>query len=196
MKKSFTPLEIPIVNSKKTKSLTGFTLIELLIVIVIVAIMASFGLQQYKIIMSKARGTEAMDLLSALAADGLKHYSIYGKYPEMTVVDGKLNGPTVSVPQDTANFTFSVTPWYFDPEDPYSGGYITFAATSKDGKSYDYGILVFIKFTVISIKSVLARLGLDPSKPPPEIKCGSYASIYQCYYYTVGGHKKSPWPGM
>ncbi|MCX5715711.1 MAG: prepilin-type N-terminal cleavage/methylation domain-containing protein [Candidatus Omnitrophica bacterium] len=206
MKKSFTPLEIPIVNSKKTKSLTGFTLIELLVVIVIIAIISSFGLQQYKIIMSKARGTEAMNLLSALGADGLKYYSAYGSFPEIVATDGKLNGPVVSIPQNTAYFTFSVIDWISTPERQY--GWITLRATANKPLSdlavneiYEYNIIIFIGFSEIGVKSVIIRYSVHDSPPPQKIDCGSLPAVYEYHYYVVkdqlgSRRNKAPWPGM
>jgi len=58
----------------------GFTLIELLVVIIIIGVLASFGLPQYVKVAEKARKAEGVSLLSMIRASQLRYKAENGAY--------------------------------------------------------------------------------------------------------------------
>lgn len=62
------------------KKKNGFTLIELLIVIIIIGILASFGIPKYFQLAERGRSTEAVHLLGALRASQLRYQNLYNAY--------------------------------------------------------------------------------------------------------------------
>ena len=86
---------------------TGFTLIELLVVVLIVAILAAVALPQYSTAVEKARATEALTLMSAVAGAAERYRLQKDEWP-----DG-MNKLDIEVPQVTSgvyggkNFTLT-----------------------------------------------------------------------------------------
>ncbi|MCX5715710.1 MAG: prepilin-type N-terminal cleavage/methylation domain-containing protein [Candidatus Omnitrophica bacterium] len=87
----------------------SFTLVELLIVIVIIAVMASFALPKFEEALWKARDMEVRQLLETIFNDIVRYYGIYGAFPGINEVrkGDKLVGPTVAVPTMTKDYMLS-----------------------------------------------------------------------------------------
>ena len=62
----------------------GFTLIELLVVVLIIGILASVAMPQYFKSVAKARSTEAITILEAIASAEERHYMKTGTYASLT----------------------------------------------------------------------------------------------------------------
>lgn len=58
----------------------GFTLTELLAVVLIVGILASFGVMEYRKVLEYSRASEAVNLLRALYVGEEAHYLAHGEY--------------------------------------------------------------------------------------------------------------------
>ncbi|MCG2713426.1 MAG: prepilin-type N-terminal cleavage/methylation domain-containing protein [Candidatus Omnitrophica bacterium] len=84
----------------------GFTLIELIVVIIIIGVLASFGLPQYIKVAEKARKAEGVSLLSVIRSSQLRYKAETGAYATvMTVLDLDYTTPkyfTVNAPAGTA----------------------------------------------------------------------------------------------
>lgn len=85
MKKSFTPLGITGTNKRNKKFLTGFTLIELLIVLIIIGILVTLAVPQYKNFVERAQAAEAKAVLNALADSVWRYYLEGGTWPPPAV---------------------------------------------------------------------------------------------------------------
>ena len=64
-------------QNKHTK---GFTLVELLVVVLIVGILSSFGMTEYRKVVEHTRASEAVGLLRALYVGEEAHYLARGEY--------------------------------------------------------------------------------------------------------------------
>ena len=84
--------------------LRGFTLIELLVVVLIIGILSAIALPQYRLAVEKARATQAMVNVRALAEAMERYYLANGSYPpvggEMVTgaIDAPLLGLDISLP--------------------------------------------------------------------------------------------------
>jgi len=88
----------PIPQGKTMKQKKGFTLIELLVVVLIIGILASVALPQYKVAVEKARSVEALTLISAMEK-AVNLYILENGYPASGI---DLVGSTAS-PDGVAN---------------------------------------------------------------------------------------------
>ena len=64
----------------QNKHAKGFTLVELLVVVLIVGILASFGVTEYKKVIEHSRASEAVNLLRALYVAEEAHFLARGEY--------------------------------------------------------------------------------------------------------------------
>ncbi len=75
----------------------GFTLIELLVVVLIIGILAAVAVPQYQKAVEKARMTEAINMLRAIATAQQLYYLTNGKYAE----EGEIDKLDIQIPGNT-----------------------------------------------------------------------------------------------
>ena len=85
---------------KKEYRPTGFTLIELLVAVLIIGILAAIALPQYRKVVERARMTEAINAVEAIAEANDRYYLVQGSYTrdindldlDWNLEDGLFNG--------------------------------------------------------------------------------------------------------
>ena len=60
---------------------SGFTLLELLVVVLIIGILATIAIPQYRRAVEKSRGAQVLSLLHTLAQSTQEYYLVKGEYP-------------------------------------------------------------------------------------------------------------------
>ena len=68
--------------SGMTSEAGGFTLIELLVVVLIIGILSAVALPQYNKAVEKARATEALSIIKAIANASMAYHMANGTYPQ------------------------------------------------------------------------------------------------------------------
>ena len=97
-------------NKSKTSCKRGFTLIELLVVVLIIGILAAVAVPQYKMAVEKARATEIITQLKALAVAERAYFLSSGEYTDnVNELDISFNNSSSSgtdIVQDKIKFKF------------------------------------------------------------------------------------------
>ena len=107
----------------------GFTLLELLVVVLIIGILATIALPQYRKAVEKARMTEAISAVEAIAKANERFYLVYGNYTrEIRDLDLDFNA------EDAKYGKFSA----------YKGRHFKLAATNSAGEQKKIAIAVRI----------------------------------------------------
>ncbi|MCQ2411187.1 MAG: prepilin-type N-terminal cleavage/methylation domain-containing protein [Elusimicrobiaceae bacterium] len=97
---------------------TGFTLIELLVVVLIVSILAAVALPQYSTAVEKARATEALTLMSAVAGAAERYRLQKDEWPDgmnkldvevPQVTSGVYGGKNFTLTTNSSGATFTIT---------------------------------------------------------------------------------------
>lgn len=89
----------------------AFTLLELIVVIVIVTVLASLALAQYKKAVERGRATEAYTNLSKLRKLALAYYYQYRRWPALF---GESNDLMVDLPHDMSAGCEGQSTFYFN----------------------------------------------------------------------------------
>jgi len=102
-------------NSFRGKEMCGFTLIELLVVVLIIGILAAVALPQYNKVVEKARMTEAVMLVRAIANAHQRYYMENGTYlspKDIQQLDIEIAGKIVEDDRiKTKYFVYSPNGW-------------------------------------------------------------------------------------
>jgi type IV pilus assembly protein PilA len=157
--------------SRTTKSRTGFTLVELAVVIVIIGVLAAFGVPQFLKSVERSKAAEAFNYLSALRSAQERFLAKNGIY-----WGGTISGTDASLTCDTANGGATGTekldivqtvPKYFSGDGAVGGNIIVAEdATTTAG--------------VPTWECTLVRVGSTSSY-------GSYSVTYDQNGYKIGG---------
>lgn len=70
----------------------GFTLLELIIVVIIVAVLASLGITQYRRVIERMRGAEAKTILGVIRSQAAAHWMQYGALDAPVPYDNTMAG--------------------------------------------------------------------------------------------------------
>lgn len=110
----------------------GFTLLEILIVIIIIAILATFAIPQYLKASKRAIASEAVTTIGAIRGALMRYYQEYQQLTnDISALD--IDNPNDPAEVPNANFTYTIT-----GDDIHS---YTITAEGKDGTRAD-GITV------------------------------------------------------
>ena len=106
------------------KNSRAFTLIELLVVVLIIGILAAVAVPQYKLAVEKARATEIITQLKALAVAEQAYFLANGEYTnQASALDISLNNNVIIdtiIAQDKVGFAFG----RLTNDPPYIYGYL------------------------------------------------------------------------
>ena len=147
----------------------GFTLIELLVVVLIIGILAAIALPQYQTAVDKARYTEMITLVTALAQAEERYYMANGTYTDdFSLLD-------ISFPYTTS-----------DTEGLWSKGYKYFLSTDRKintgkyvyGKYIDAEVLYLIFLSTSSNPHKRQCRSHGPNEKRAEKICLSMGGVY------------------
>ena len=86
------------------KNKQAFTLIELLVVVLIIGILAAVALPQYQKVVEKARATEGLVMLKAIATANKAYYMANGEYAtDIEALDIDVPGENTTLPGHSLN---------------------------------------------------------------------------------------------
>ena len=93
-----------------TPNFMGYTLIELLVVVLIIGILASVALPQYQKAVEKARMTEAITLVRAIANANQSYYmanGVWAEHNQLDLLDIEIPGSDTMSRKQTKYFVYS-----------------------------------------------------------------------------------------
>jgi prepilin-type N-terminal cleavage/methylation domain-containing protein len=82
----------------------GFTLVELAVVIVIIGVLAAFGVPKFLNSVEKSKATEAFNFLSSIQGAEERYIAQYGVYSAVIVGDGTTANPGLDVVMPTMKY--------------------------------------------------------------------------------------------
>jgi prepilin-type N-terminal cleavage/methylation domain-containing protein len=82
----------------------GFTLVELAVVIVIIGVLAAFGVPKFLNSVEKSKATEAFNFLSSIQGAEERYIAQYGVYSGTIVGDGSVANPGLDVVMPTMKY--------------------------------------------------------------------------------------------
>ncbi len=116
----------------------GFTLLELLVVVLIIGILASIALPQYQKAVEKARMTEAVMLVQAIARANQAFYLANGRYAtfdELDLLDIEIPGSRYEHYSKTKDFVYA-------PSGSISSNYIALAKRISTNNDFLFSIYI------------------------------------------------------
>ena len=79
---------------KKVKKSQGFTLVELAVIIVIIGVLAAFGVPRFRDAVERSKASEAFNYLGAIRASQERYHARQGTYADaITSLDIKMSAP-------------------------------------------------------------------------------------------------------
>ncbi len=115
----------------------GFTLIELLVVVLIIGILSAVALPQYTTAVEKARSTEALTNMSAIAQAGERYFMLNNIWPGTSVANLDIEVPAMKY--YTPSYANSGTNgWIVTLHRNGSAGYYLYTVIANDGQMWRF----------------------------------------------------------